>query len=69
MKVSISGLLNSLKLKKRVNKFDAYLLEKFEEHLKELRDRTEVGDMTALDEFFGLYVFDDHKEYKREARG
>ena len=68
MKVSISGLLYGLKLKKRVNKFDAYLLGKFEEHLRELRDRTEAGDMTALDEFFWLYVFDDHKEYKREAR-
>jgi len=28
------------------------------ENLKELRQRTAAGDMTALDEFFRVYVFD-----------
>lgn len=35
-------------------------------HLKELRDRTDAGDMAALDEFFGVFVFDD--DAKRQAR-
>ena len=67
MKVSISGLLCIIKRKRAVNKFDAFLLGEFEKHLKELRDRTEAGDMTALDEFFGLYVFDGCKDYRREV--
>ena len=35
-------------------------------HLTQLRDRTMAGDYTALDEFFGLYIFQDDIEYKRE---
>lgn len=28
------------------------------ENLKELHQRTAAGDMTAIDEFFNIYVFD-----------
>ena len=39
-------------------------------HLKQLRDRTADGDYTALDEFFGIYVFDGDKQpYKRTEAG
>lgn len=33
-------------------------------NLKELRERTARGDLTALDEFFGLYVFNGDAGYK-----
>jgi len=37
-------------------------------HLKQLRDRTERGDLSALDEFFNLYVFADKPfKYVRQA--
>ena len=46
-----------------------YMVEStFLRHLKELRDRTMTGDLTALDDFFGLYVFEDDVEYKRSSR-
>jgi hypothetical protein len=34
------------------------------ENLKEVRDRTAQGDMTVLDEFFGIYKFKDGKQYE-----
>lgn len=37
-------------------------------HLRELRDRTEKGDLAALDDFFALYVFSGAPtEYRRQA--
>jgi len=39
-------------------------------NLKVLRDRTERGDLTALDDFFGVYGFDDSgfTTYRRQER-
>lgn len=37
----------------------SYALHNLMNNLRELRDRTKAGDMTALDEFFEIYVFDD----------
>lgn len=34
-------------------------------NLRELSDRTEAGDLAALDEFFGLYVFEGRGVYAR----
>ena len=34
-------------------------------HLRQLRDRTMAGDYTALDDFFGLYLFEDDITYER----
>lgn len=42
-----------------------YVLGQLAGHLLQLRDRTQACDLTALDEFFKLYVFDDGKEYSR----
>jgi len=36
-----------------------WLAEKLVSDLKELRDRTQKGDMAVLDEFFTLYCFDE----------
>ena len=44
----------------------AWCLDELVRNLKELRDRTDAGDMAALDEFFGVFVFDD--DAKRQAR-
>lgn len=44
-----------------------YMLSEFAKNLRELRDRTERGDMAALDEFFKIYVFSDMKDYARAA--
>lgn len=46
----------------------SYVLQQLAGHLLQLRDRTQTGDMTALDEFFKLYVFDDGKDYGRSAQ-
>jgi site-specific DNA-cytosine methylase len=40
-------------------------LKDLADNLRELRDRTKVGDMKALDEFFALYVFGDEKLRER----
>ncbi len=45
-----------------------YMLSEFSKNLRELRDRTERGDMAALDEFFKIYVFSDLKDYARAAQ-
>ena len=37
-------------------------------NLKELRDRTDKGDMTALQEFFSIFVFDDDKDRRASQR-
>jgi hypothetical protein len=42
-----------------------YVVTEMIKNLKELRDRTAKGDITALDEFFGLYIFSDGVEYTR----
>ncbi|MBV5350587.1 hypothetical protein JZU71_05615, partial [bacterium] len=38
-----------------------WLLGELITNLKELRDRTKTGDMSALDEFFTLFVFNDNQ--------
>lgn len=46
----------------------SYMLQVLAGHLLQLRDRTQADDLTALDEFFQLYVFDDGKDYARPAQ-
>lgn len=36
-------------------------------NLRELRDRTQAGDLTALDEFFSLYTFGDERDRVTES--
>jgi len=43
----------------------SFVLQQLGGHLLQLRDRTQAGDLTALDEFFKLYVFNDGKDYTR----
>ena len=42
-----------------------WVLGELVRNLKELRDRTDAGDMKALDEFFGLFVFNDDQDRKK----
>jgi len=35
------------------------------EHLRELRDRFRAGDHGVIEEFFDLYIFDDHPRYPK----
>ncbi|MNQ49919.1 hypothetical protein D3C85_638410 [compost metagenome] len=45
-----------------------FTLETVVENLKELRDRTDKGDMAALDEFFAVFTFSDGKTRARDTR-
>lgn len=40
----------------------AWCLDELVRNLKELRDRTDAGDMKALDEFFAVFVFNDSND-------
>ena len=46
-----------------------WVLGELVRNLKELRDRTDAGDMKALDEFFGLFVFNDDRDRKKVGAG
>lgn len=46
----------------------AYVIKEMVENLKELRDRTSKGDLSVLDEFFNLYLFNDDKKYHRDPK-
>lgn len=66
MKQSLPGLL--LRVGELAAKRDKthgpgyrFALNELHDNLRELRDRTKAGDMTALDEFFAIYVFDDER--------
>lgn len=51
------------------NKDKAWLLDELVRNLKEVRDRTSVGDMAALDEFFALFVFNDNQKCDVSPKG
>lgn len=66
MKQSLPGLL--LRVGEIAAKFDKqngpgyrFALGELVDNLRELRHRTKAGDMTAIDEFFAIYVFDDER--------
>lgn len=42
-------------------------LELLGENLRELCDRTEAGDLSALDDFFAIYVFEGRGDYARPS--
>jgi hypothetical protein len=68
MRVDIENMLRQISDRVRSAPYGyTYMLESLTKNLRELRDRTQSGDMAALDEFFGFYIFSDHKEYKRGA--
>lgn len=63
MKVSLPGLLG------RRPGPDGYGMSELCDNLRELRDRYHAGDAaSALDEFFGIYVFADGKDRESTAR-
>lgn len=60
MKVSLDGLLqNAAKATRGI--YGHSLLELLE-NLKELRRRTQSGDMIALNEFFAIYVVKENED-------
>jgi hypothetical protein len=66
MRVNIENMLRQIASAVHRSPYGyAFMLGELSKHLRQLRDRTEAGDSTALDEFFRLYVFDDQKEYAR----
>lgn len=65
MKVNIENCVRH----SNANLITKHTLIEMIENLKELRDRTIKNDLSALDEFFALYVFDDKAEYKRDKPG
>jgi hypothetical protein len=71
MKVSLDGLLENAAsdLHNARAPGTAYMVRQLLGHLTELRDRTEQGDYTALDEFFTLYVLTGKEEYGRTLAG
>lgn len=44
-----------------------WVLGELVKNLKELRDRTQNGDLSALDEFFDLYRFNDNERADRNV--
>ena len=38
-----------------------WVLEELVRNLKELKERIDKGDMTAIDEFFDIFVFNEEK--------
>ena len=38
-----------------------WVLEELVRNLKELKERTDKGDMAAIDEFFDIFVFNEEK--------
>jgi hypothetical protein len=44
-----------------------WVLDELVSNLKELRDRTDAGDMAALREFFDLFRFDDSQREDRSV--
>ena len=63
-RTSLSGLISNCK---DLMKPDPYGLssglDNLVINLKELRDRASAGDTDAIEEFFGVYTFEDGKEY------
>ena len=39
-----------------------WVLEELVRNLKELKERTDKGDMAAIDEFFDIFVFNEEKK-------
>lgn len=64
MKVNIENCAN-----RGSSRDKAWVLGELVRNLKELRDRTDAGDMAALDEFFDLFVFSDSQSVDRKKLG
>lgn len=70
MKISLTGMLTNARRALPEDQRDvAYMLRQLQKHLLELRERTNRGDLTALDEFFALYVVEDAERYSRPDEG
>lgn len=68
MRVDIENMLRQIGESASKRYGYQYMLSEFTKNLRELRDRTERGDMAALDEFFKIYVFSDLKDYARSTQ-
>lgn len=69
MRINVQNMLRQVghALPRRNTAAYPYVLKQLAEHLLQLRDRTQAGDLVALDEFFALYVFDDGRAYERQS--
>lgn len=70
MKISLDGLLESVATGLEDSRGHSeggkgYTLRELAANLIEVRDRTERGDLTALDEFFEIYTVAGKSDYKR----
>jgi len=67
MKVNIENCAVQLGSRDGHDEGREYTIKEMIGNLKELRDRTAAGDLGALDEFFGIYVFiGDEGQYQRD---
>ena len=68
MRTSLTGLFASAATCIQGHRARYYrgALDELSDHLRQLRDRTEVGDLSALDEFFDIYTFDGAGAYDRK---
>jgi len=66
MKVSLDGLLKNSAA--AVGGMWKHSLLELLENLRELRQRTQAGDMVALEEFFKVYGFTENKTGTDDAK-
>jgi hypothetical protein len=65
MRVNVENMLRQIGAEVGNRYAYGHMLQTIAKDLLELRDRTQSGDLGALDEFFAIYVFNDGKTYSR----
>lgn len=66
MRVDLGGLVENVLRGRRYKYGEDFMLRQLVKHLQQLRDRTERGDLTVLDDFFSCYIFDMGTDYERQ---
>jgi hypothetical protein len=68
MRVNIENMLRQIGAQVGNRYAYQHMLGQLAKDLLELRDRTQAGDLSALDEFFAGYVFGDGRTYARSTQ-
>lgn len=68
MRVDIENMLRQIGAQVGNRYAYQHMLGQLAKNLLELRDRTQAGDLTALNAFFAIYVFGDGKTYVRSTQ-